>query len=128
VAKALFSPRSIRSREECYRPPVAVVGERKQVPRRTTPLLIGDWWYLETFSTELGPDAVVVGVTDGDGFAELGRLDGRYLSTAVAGGMTGGHLVVDVRDAMGANAVNSMAEAVAARVAEIAGGRVCCAS
>jgi hydroxymethylglutaryl-CoA reductase len=34
------------------------------------------------------------------------------------------HLLVDVRDAMGANAVNSMAEAVAARVGEIAGGRV----
>ncbi len=33
------------------------------------------------------------------------------------------HLVVDVRDAMGANAVNTMAEAVAPRVAEIAGGR-----
>ncbi len=33
------------------------------------------------------------------------------------------HLVVDVRDAMGANAVNTMAEAIAARVAEIAGGR-----
>ncbi|WP_020495924.1 hydroxymethylglutaryl-CoA reductase, degradative [Sciscionella marina] len=34
------------------------------------------------------------------------------------------HLVVDVRDAMGANAVNTMAEAVAGRVGEIAGGRV----
>lgn len=33
------------------------------------------------------------------------------------------HLVVDVRDAMGANAVNTMAEAVAGRVGEIAGGR-----
>lgn len=33
------------------------------------------------------------------------------------------HLVVDVRDAMGANAVNTMAEAVAGRAAEIAGGR-----
>ncbi|MEU5702175.1 hydroxymethylglutaryl-CoA reductase, degradative [Streptomyces aurantiacus] len=33
------------------------------------------------------------------------------------------HLQVDVRDAMGANAVNTMAEAVAARAAEIAGGR-----
>lgn len=32
------------------------------------------------------------------------------------------HLQVDVRDAMGANAVNTMAEAVAARAAEIAGG------
>lgn len=34
------------------------------------------------------------------------------------------HLHVDVRDAMGANAVNTMAEAIAPRVAEIAGGRV----
>ncbi|KIH98058.1 3-hydroxy-3-methylglutaryl-CoA reductase [Streptomonospora alba] len=34
------------------------------------------------------------------------------------------HLVVDVRDAMGANAVNTMAEALAGRVGEIAGGRV----
>ncbi|KMS72014.1 hydroxymethylglutaryl-CoA reductase, degradative [Prauserella rugosa] len=34
------------------------------------------------------------------------------------------HLLVDVRDAMGANAVNSMAEAVAVRVGEIARGRV----
>lgn len=33
------------------------------------------------------------------------------------------HLTVDVRDAMGANAVNTMAEAIAPRVAEIAGGR-----
>lgn len=33
------------------------------------------------------------------------------------------HLVVDVGDAMGANAVNTMAEAVAPRLAEIAGGR-----
>lgn len=33
------------------------------------------------------------------------------------------HLVVDVRDAMGANAVNTMAEAVADRVAELGGGR-----
>ncbi|PWV55239.1 hydroxymethylglutaryl-CoA reductase, degradative [Nocardiopsis sp. L17-MgMaSL7] len=33
------------------------------------------------------------------------------------------HLVVDVRDAMGANAVNTMAEAVAPRLAEAAGGR-----
>ncbi|GAB3741055.1 hydroxymethylglutaryl-CoA reductase, degradative [Nocardiopsis nanhaiensis] len=33
------------------------------------------------------------------------------------------HLVVDVRDAMGANAVNTMAEAVAPRLAAIIGGR-----
>ena len=34
------------------------------------------------------------------------------------------HLLVDVRDAMGANTVNSMAEAIAPRVAETAGGSV----
>jgi hydroxymethylglutaryl-CoA reductase len=34
------------------------------------------------------------------------------------------HLLVNVGDAMGANAVNTMAEALAPRVAEIAGGRV----
>ncbi len=34
------------------------------------------------------------------------------------------HLLVDVRDAMGANTVNSMAEAIAPRVAEVAGGSV----
>jgi hydroxymethylglutaryl-CoA reductase len=33
------------------------------------------------------------------------------------------HLAVDCRDAMGANMVNTMAEAVSARVAELAGGR-----
>jgi xylan 1,4-beta-xylosidase len=36
-----------------------------------------------------GPDEVVVGVMGGEGFVELGRLDGRYLSTEVAGGFTG---------------------------------------
>jgi xylan 1,4-beta-xylosidase len=41
-------------------------------------------------STALGPDQVVAGVVGPDGgFTELGRLDGRYLSTEVAGGMTG---------------------------------------
>lgn len=34
------------------------------------------------------------------------------------------HLVVDVRDAMGANTVNTMAEAVAPLVEEITGGTV----
>jgi beta-xylosidase len=36
-----------------------------------------------------GPDRVVAGVDDGTGFAEIGAVDGRYLSTEVAGGMTG---------------------------------------
>jgi hydroxymethylglutaryl-CoA reductase len=34
------------------------------------------------------------------------------------------HLVVDVRDAMGANAINSMCERIAPRIAELTGGRV----
>ena len=40
------------------------------------------------------------------------------------GPMTVLHLLVDVRDAMGANTVNSMAEAIAPRVEEITGGSV----
>jgi len=41
-------------------------------------------------STALGPDQVLAGIVGDDGgFTELGRLDGRYLSTEVAGGMTG---------------------------------------
>jgi class 3 adenylate cyclase len=35
------------------------------------------------------PDRVVAGVVDADGFTELAAVDGRYLSTEVAGGMTG---------------------------------------
>jgi beta-xylosidase len=47
-------------------------------------------------STALGPDVLVAGVAGGsvgsgddDGFVELGRLDGRYVSTEIAGGFTG---------------------------------------
>jgi xylan 1,4-beta-xylosidase len=36
-----------------------------------------------------GPDLLVAGILGLDGFTELGRLDGRYVSTEVAGGMTG---------------------------------------
>ncbi|GAB2965667.1 glycoside hydrolase family 43 protein [Streptomyces heilongjiangensis] len=36
-----------------------------------------------------GPDRLVAGVVTSEGFGELGHLDGRYLSTEVAGGMTG---------------------------------------
>jgi xylan 1,4-beta-xylosidase len=39
--------------------------------------------------TGRGPDVVVAGLRAGGEFIELGRLDGRYLSTEVAGGMTG---------------------------------------
>ncbi|WP_457075639.1 family 43 glycosylhydrolase [Modestobacter sp. SYSU DS0290] len=41
-------------------------------------------------STALGPDQLVAGILDAEGgFTELGRIDGRYVSTEVAGGMTG---------------------------------------
>lgn len=40
------------------------------------------------------------------------------------GAMVVAHLIVDVRDAMGANTVNTMAETVAGRVEEITGGKV----
>lgn len=55
----------------------------------------------------------------GGGFRdiEVRILDGR------TGPMVVTHLIVDTRDAMGANAVNSMAEAVAPSIAEWTGGR-----
>ena len=40
------------------------------------------------------------------------------------GAMVVAHLIVDVRDAMGANSVNTMAESVAGRIEEITGGKV----
>lgn len=45
-------------------------------------------------------------------------------STAREPGMLAVHLHVDVRDAMGANLVNTIAEAVAPRLGELAGGQV----
>jgi len=49
-------------------------------------------------------------------------LEVRVIDTKV-GPMLVVHLIVDVKDAMGANAVNTMAEAVAPRIASITGGR-----
>ena len=50
-------------------------------------------------------------------------LEARVISTE-KGKMLVLHLLVDVRDAMGANAVNTMCEALSKPVAEISGGRV----
>jgi len=47
----------------------------------------------------------------------------RIIDTA-SGPMVITHIIVDTRDAMGANAVNTMAEALAPRIAEWSGGRV----
>ncbi len=56
----------------------------------------------------------------GGGYKDL---EVRVLETA-DGPMVITHLIVDTRDAMGANAVNSMAEAVGPKIAEWTGGRV----
>ncbi|MDI6819999.1 MAG: hydroxymethylglutaryl-CoA reductase, degradative [Candidatus Hodarchaeaceae archaeon] len=50
-------------------------------------------------------------------------LEARVLDTA-AGAMVVVHLIIDTRDAMGANVVNTMAEAVAPFIERITGGRV----
>lgn len=50
-------------------------------------------------------------------------LDVRVLSSSI-GPMVIIHLLVDVRDAMGANVINTMCEAVAPMIEEITGGRV----
>lgn len=55
----------------------------------------------------------------GGGFREL---DVRIIETR-SGPMVISHLIVDTRDAMGANAVNTMAEAIAPRIAAWTGGR-----
>lgn len=47
-----------------------------------------------------------------------------YVIDSRVGPMVVTHLIVDCRDAMGANAVNTMAEALAPRVEQITGGRV----
>ena len=47
-----------------------------------------------------------------------------YVIDSRLGPMVVTHLIVDCRDAMGANAVNTMAEALAPRIEQIAGGRV----
>ncbi|MCS7146513.1 MAG: hydroxymethylglutaryl-CoA reductase, degradative [Nitrososphaerota archaeon] len=62
-------------------------------------------------------DPVLVGVGGGAKDIEVNVVNSKV------GPMVVVHLIVDVKDAMGANAVNTMAEAVAPRLASIAGGR-----
>ena len=47
-----------------------------------------------------------------------------YVIDSKMGPMVVTHLIVDCRDAMGANAINTMAEALAPRIEQITGGRV----
>ncbi|MEM7302652.1 MAG: hydroxymethylglutaryl-CoA reductase, degradative [Pseudomonadota bacterium] len=65
-----------------------------------------------------GRDRVLVEIGGGCQDIEV-----QIFETSAIGPMVVVHLLVDVRDAMGANAVNTMAEVCAPRIAEIAGGR-----
>ncbi len=60
-------------------------------------------------------------VSKGGGVRDI---EARVLDTS-DGRMLIVHLLVDVRDAMGANAINTMAEAVSPKLEEMTGGRVC---
>lgn len=57
---------------------------------------------------------------NGGGFCDI---EVRVLEGSQTGNMVITHLIIDTRDAMGANAVNSMAEAVAPHIADWTGGR-----
>ncbi|MCS7260310.1 MAG: hydroxymethylglutaryl-CoA reductase, degradative [Anaerolineae bacterium] len=64
-------------------------------------------------------DPVLVGLGGGARALEV-----RLIEQSPVGGMLVVHVIYDTRDAMGANAVNTMCEALAPRVEEITGGRV----
>ena len=64
-------------------------------------------------------DSVLVGLGGGPRDLEV-----RVITNSSIGAFLVVHLLIDVRDAMGANAVNTALERIAPRVAEIAGGRV----
>jgi len=66
-----------------------------------------------------GCDALLVSLGGGCRDIEV-----QVFETSPVGAMVVLHLLVDVRDAMGANTVNTMAEAIAPEVARIAGGEV----
>jgi xylan 1,4-beta-xylosidase len=68
-----------------------------------------------------GPDRIAVGVVSDGGFSELGAVDGRYLSTEVAGGMTGRMVGITCRE--GAVVVRSFQYVGADDPTVIAGSR-----
>lgn len=78
----------------------AVVGALTQTVA-TAPLQDGDALAIRAvrepveFDNTRGPDELLLGVDRDGAFVELARLDGRYLSTEVAGGFTGRMLTVE---------------------------------
>ncbi len=106
----------------------------------TAPLMIGQIQILDVpdslaaRSAILGEEASLLALAN-SGHPSLMAAGGGALSLEIAehapmnaedpcGPMMVVHLVVDVRDAMGANAINSMCERLAPRVALLSGGRV----
>lgn len=73
----------------------------------------------ELITTANSRDKVLIGLGGGCKDIEV-----FVYETSPVGPMVVLHILVNVKDAMGANTVNSMAEMIAPRVAEIAGGRV----
>jgi hypothetical protein len=88
-ARAVVGPLDQVLAARTHVPPDAALVIRAEAPHDATP------------GRRSGPDEIALGVDDGAGFTELVRLDGRYLSTEVAGGFTG--RVVGV-EAIGADA------------------------
>ncbi len=74
----------------------------------------------EILSVANSRDKVLVGLGGGCRDIEV-----QVFEDTPRGAMVVMHLVVDVRDAMGANTVNTMAEAVSPLVESLTGGRVC---
>ncbi len=87
-------------------------------PERAEAILAAAEDELLAAAAEVDPRLVAAG--GGPRALELRRLEAEGDEPAMAVI----HLLVDVRDAMGANAVNSMAEAIAPRIAELTGGRI----
>jgi beta-xylosidase len=85
--------------DEAHHYEVAVVGDRIVARARIGPaqVVLGDAprpagdvvLHVESETDLLGPDVVSLGFDDGDSAQEVARIDGRYLSTEVAGGFLG---------------------------------------
>ncbi|WP_210479457.1 glycoside hydrolase family 43 protein [Naasia sp. SYSU D00948] len=78
-----------------------VLGEQSGVAAGT-PLVLRAVADGDRYSFRRGPDRLQLGYRDGDGFRALAEIDGRYLSTEVAGGFTGRVIGVEAlgRDAL----------------------------
>jgi len=102
----------------------------------TDPIMIGQIQVLGTKDPEASKKAILANskeilrmANDQDPFLNKVGGGAKGLEVNILDSPTGtmviAHLLVDVRDAMGANAVNTMCEAVAPFIEKVTGGRVC---